>query len=373
MNQRRLAIIFSSVVLIIAALACSVDLGTTGTAAPAATAAVGGGEKPTAETTTAAVEATTAPPSSSGKSINADNAANLVQLQQMQASSNAVVAVAASPTTHQIASFSNDRIVRLWNGDTGEKENELSGHVSTGWHMMYSPDGSLLASGAGYEVILWDPQSGARKNTITTNAEVFRLGWSSDSQQLGVVGRYNSKLSIFDVGKGTEISKLASPKGVELWSVVFSPDGKYVAIGDGGTPNSVYVFDAKSYGEVAGPLQSRGASWDIEFSPDGKYLTTCNASGTIYSWTTADWKSYDTLSGDGIHPDGCLDGVFGVGSDVYISVGSDGVMNVWNVASGDLIFTKSFGLNIITVSITGDGELIALAMSDGTVRVWGLQ
>ena len=273
----------------------------------------------------------------------------------------------------QAATFGTDRYVRLWNTENGEMTYQLGPHAAEGWGLVYSPDGTMLASGGGYEVILWDPVTGKKIKSITVNAYVFRMNWSPDSQYLAVVGDGSSKIDLIDVQVGSVSTRISTPAGAVLWAATYSPNDKWMAVGD--YEGHVTVLDAQSSAVLEeDTATAKGAAWDMEFSPDSKLLASCNGSGDIYFWDTASWASIPELTKRDAHANsdpsfsGCTDGIFSKGSDVYFSVGNNMVLNAWDTTSGKLLKSLTFSNIVFAVAISGDGKLLAVALNDGTLH-----
>ena len=363
----------------LAALACSPSSGPAVTSAPLTTKSPNSTETsaatdngtPGAEPAT--TESATAGGGSTAGEINASNAKNLVELQTITVSSQPVLAGAVSGKDHTVATLGVDRTVRTWDGDTGKKLKEMPKHADLGFGLAFSKDGSILASGAGYNVTLWDPSTGKKEKSLTPNGQVYRMAFSPDGKTLAVAGEGRSKLDLIDVAGGRVEGQVASPQGFVLWSVAFSPDGKMLAAAD--NQGNLTVFEADSKSQL-GSASAKGAAWDVEFSPDSKYVTTCNATsdiGGISTWDTSKFQPYDKLTMPEVHPKGCLDGVYDHSGDVFFSVGADDVLNAWEVSSGNLLFSKTFGSAPWTVSISGDGQILAVTLDDGTLHILGLK
>jgi WD40 repeat protein len=274
------------------------------------------------------VEATEAPkPSAEG--INANNVENLREIRTIIASERALNAAALSPVTLQAATFGNDRYVRVWDAENGDMTYELGPHAAEGWGLAYSPDGTRLASGGGFEVILWDPATCKMIKSITVNAYVFRLNWSPDGHYLAVVGGSSSKIDIVDAEVGSVKTRISTPAGKVLWAAAYSPDGAWMAVGD--YAGNITILDADSSAIVAeDAATAKGSTWDLEFSPDGKQLASCNGSGDIYFWDTDNWTAIPDLIKRDVHADpnpalsGCSDGVFSKSGCVFLCRGQQG-------------------------------------------------
>ena len=70
--------------------------------------------------------------------------------------------------------------------------------------------------------------------------------------------------------------------GAEVYAVVFSPDGRYVASGDRGA--IARIWEPTGGREVARVDHLGWWIWDLAFSPDSKYLATADRNGTTYVW-----------------------------------------------------------------------------------------
>ncbi|MBD3886362.1 NACHT domain-containing protein [Phormidium tenue FACHB-886] len=138
-----------------------------------------------------------------------------------------------------LASGSDDRLVRLWDIDTGECLTALVGHTSMVFTVSFSPDGMLLASGSDDRLIkLWDVCSGAGLKTLKGHTGV-------------------------------------------VWSVQFSPNGQILA--SGSHDKTVRLWDVDS-GECLKTLDHTSEVWSIAFSPDGHVLASSSTDGSIQLW-----------------------------------------------------------------------------------------
>ncbi|PAV19324.1 nucleotide-binding-oligomerization-domain like receptor [Pyrrhoderma noxium] len=115
--------------------------------------------------------------------------------------------------------------------------------------------------------------------------------------------------------------------GSAVYSVSYSPDGKYIV---SGSKENVCIWDAVNGGLIFGPFG--GESYSVTFSNDGKYVASGNDDGTIGIWNAA--------TGESIH--GALVGHTGLVYSVafspdskYIISGSfDDTVQIWDVEKG---------------------------------------
>jgi WD40 repeat protein len=166
--------------------------------------------------------------------------------------------------------------------------------------------------------------------------------------------------------KGPLTLPVPGSRGVR--SVAFSPDGKFLAAGDGN--GHVYVWQLgtrRLAGSMADP-RSKGVS-SVTFNPVGSLLAAADANGHVYLWAAN--KLLATLaapSGKGVRsvvfsPDG-----------TFLAAGdTDGHVDVWRVGTRRLTSSmadpRSKGVS--SVAFNPAGSLLAVGDANGHIYLWG--
>lgn len=121
-------------------------------------------------------------------------------------------------------------IATLWNGQTGSKTGELSGHVGIVWKVAFSRDGALVAtSSSDGTTRIWDTETRITKATCKGHKSiVHKANFSPDGSHLITVSK-DGTAKIWHTDSGSEISSLRL-LGKELRHAGFSPDGSMLAI-----------------------------------------------------------------------------------------------------------------------------------------------
>jgi WD40 repeat protein len=116
----------------------------------------------------------------------------------------------------------------------------------------------------------------------------------------------------------------------EISSVVFSPDGKYIAVGiwDGTTR----IWDVTTEKEVARLIHDN-AVYAVAFSPDGKYVVSGSYDNTARVWEAATGREIARMA----HADVVRSVAFSPDGNTVVSGSFDKTVRVWKWRMEDLI------------------------------------
>ncbi len=253
-------------------------------------------------------------------------------------------------------SYANGLTITLWDIATSQSI-EVERDLSHGNGMALSPDGQLLAYGkckeldpwshcSQYEIILWD---------VTTH------------QPIGQPPEFHA----------------GAPAPLGL---LFSPDGKTLAVMSSGTTGSgiVQLFDVGTRQLIASPLEGEEQLSSMAFSPDGNFMALGNIAGVIYIW---DMKSHQVFSqftgekglitGMTFSPDGKT-----LASQILIPSTDDTPKQkilLWDMDSLQTIgqpltgqATTGSEVGLISMAFSPDSMTLASGTDDGVIILWDL-
>ena len=235
------------------------------------------------------------------------------------------------------------------------------------WSAALFPDGtSLLVAGGPAGLARVDLLSGKISPLAATVVppESAKLAIAPDGSTLAVA--LPSETVLLDAAEGTERVRLPTP-GAAVATVVFSPDGRLVAIGR--TDGEIQLWEVAT-GALRRAWNGHAlVAWRVRFVGDGKRLASVGASdGAIRLWETETGRDIWSDSGDGyglralaISPDGLTAAGGGYGTDIHI----------WNLDTGRRKQTLIGHTQAISaLQFILGGTILASASDDGTMRYW---
>ena len=192
-----------------------------------------------------------------------------------------VNSIAFNPDGSLLASGSGDNVVRLWIPDTETLQATLHGHTASVLSVAFSSDGLLLASGsADGTVRLWNPHTEALQATLHGHtASVLSVAFSSDGSLLAS-GSADGTVRLWNLVTETLQATLEAHMDSVL-GVAFSSDGLLLA--SASADGLVGLWDPHTE-TLQTTLGHESPVLSIAFSPDGDFLATGSTDGTARLW-----------------------------------------------------------------------------------------
>ena len=275
-----------------------------------------------------------------------------------------VLSVVYSPDGSRVASGDSVGIVRIWDPDTGEGTIALAGHAGSVNAVAYSPDGSRIASAGGDGTVrIWDPQKAAQTRVITDDSEaMLSVTYSPDGSE--IVWGGDDGVRIWD----TRSKEGFLLNGTVRWarSVAYSPDGSRIVTVSG--EGAVRIWDAETGAKTKGLVGDVIWASSVAYSPDGSRIATGNRGGEVIQiWDAETGAQTAALTGH----EGGVNAVAYSPDGRYVVAGShDGSVRIWNAKTGvETAVLTSGDLGVSSVAYRPGGRQVAVASGDGTVLV----
>lgn len=312
-----------------------------------------------------------------------------------------------SPDGKKIAIASEDGIARIWDANEYKELFTLRGHTLAINSVAFSPDGEkVITSSDDMTATIWDVKTGEEICKLKHMGEIYSAVFSPNGSKV-VTASFDMTACIWDVETGEKLTIL---KG-HNWAIrtaVFSPDGSMVLTGS--EEKTARIWDSTT-GEVHYEFMHESPVISAAFSLDGNKVVTGLEDGTAQVWdlgsgtVLAIFKHEDSVNSVSFSPDG----------QKVVTASKDMTARVWDVDTAGKLFSlkrhiksnkssrspsggkgvttseekverildQSFQMGIITLkgheesirsaAFNPDGQKVATASMDGTVRIWNIR
>jgi WD40 repeat protein len=241
--------------------------------------------------------------------------------------------------------------------------------------VQFSPEGKTLAIGEGQGGIirLVDWRTGGELPPIPVfrtaqpgvGGEIAALAFSPDGKCLAATCVLDTQVHLWDLKARDE----AVLSGHTAWikALAFSPDSETLA--SASADRTVRLWDVRrktAVRRLQGHSQDVGA---LAWSPDGKDLASGSGDGSVRYWDPA--LTPEAMSDPKLPPIELFALAFSPDGARMITVSkTNGAVVLWDAASLRAEPLAFVGTNQLSVAISPDGRLLAVADRVGRVRVW---
>lgn len=268
--------------------------------------------------------------------------------------------------------------IYLWQLSNGRASGILQGHTGEVVCLRMNSAGNLLISGSNdYTVRLWNLQTETMLHTYCGHTDWIRdVAFSPDGCRIASAS-HDRTARLWDVETG-KCLHCFDRFDSWVWSVDFHPQQPLLAVASG---NEVSLWDLETYQCLFRVAEHSSWVRCLRFSPDGKYLATGGQDGQVMLWEVASQQICQRLQ----LPKGkapvlakapatvahvmqqdnyyVLSVCFSPDGKYLINSTSEGTVNLWKVATGNLLRTFKAERLYEGMNITGIRELSESATS----------
>lgn len=277
-------------------------------------------------------------------------------------------AVVYSPDGRLLATaLGNDVVVR--DARRGTEIRRLSGHKSQVTRLAFAGNGRLASASDDKTARVWDPVMGREICTFHGHDDgVSTVAFGPTGAWVASAGGRVIQLWRADTGRAERT--FAGPSA-QVRSVALSPDGLQLAATD--ADGVLWIWETETGRRLHQQQRHTAAAGAVAYRPDGKQLVTASEDGTLRVWDAATGQEVRLLAA---HAGPVNSIAFSPDGQRLASGGGDfqrpGEVKVWNAADGTLQRTYRGSADVVAaVSFHPGGGSLASVSSDA-VSVWDL-
>jgi serine/threonine protein kinase len=201
--------------------------------------------------------------------------------------------------------------------------------------------------------------------TLTGHSDwVLSVVYSPDGRYLAS-GSGDNTIKIWEVATGKQLRTLTGHSG-GVFLVVYSPDGRYLA--SGSSDNTIKIWEVATGKQLRTLTGHSSPVLSVIYSPDSRYLASGNGDKTIKIWEVATGKQLRTLTG---HSGSVWSVIYSPDGRYLASGNGDKTIKIWEVATGKQLRTLAGHSNVVwSVVYSPDGRYLASGSWDNTIKIW---
>ncbi|MGB3205767.1 MAG: serine/threonine-protein kinase [Crinalium sp.] len=291
------------------------------------------------------------------------------ELRSFQGHRSWVRCVSFSPDGTQALSGGADRMLHLWDVNTGIEIQRFPPQIGSIYTVAFSPKDHRFALSGNHEktLLLWDVTTGQEIRSFQGHNSAIRSVTFSPDGSRALSASDDTTIRLWDVNTGKEIC-LLKKHWAPVYSVTFSSTGNYAI--SSSADETMCLWDLNRQNEVRRFMGHESRVSSVAFSPDSSFVLSGSFDTTMRLWDVETGQEIRSFQG---HTNTILSVAFSPDGRRAISGSTDRTLRLWDVETGQEICccTGHTG-DVWSVKFSPDGCYALSGSHDGTVRLWQL-
>jgi WD40 repeat protein len=270
--------------------------------------------------------------------------------------------VAFTSDSRIIATAAADRLIKLWDTQSGACLATLSAPNGNARGLWFGPDDRTLVSVGWWSIDTWDMESYRRRRSFSV-PDNPNVAIGSPDGRFTVVAFPSGALRVWDM---TESGALRLPGQFGRTSAALRPDGRMIATGN--ERGDVRLWDS-SNGRCIATLPGHTAMvWTLRFCRTRPWLLTSSLDGTLRIWNLESNACIATVPGQSSASASSFD--LNPSEDV-VAMNALSAVELRDATSGAMIRTLPLdGEGPVSVRFSPDGRTLTTVGRANRVRLW---
>jgi Tol biopolymer transport system component len=306
------------------------------------------------------------PANSQSTPITSDTTARVICLRKLEGHDPRLYGLAFSPDGRYFGAYSLDGVVQVWDRTSWQVIQEYRTSTVYGWRLFFLTDGMHISSGDG---TVWNIASSELVHSLGVGHTVT---FSPDGVWMASIYRGNPIIELRRVEDWQLEREITADPATLIFTLAISPDSRLLATTShsllDSQEHSVILWDMETGRELLTLPGHRDVIHGLAFSSDGRWIASASMDTTINLW--------DVQSGQLIYTFHAaaemFDVTFSPDSSLVAAAMNNNTVELWDVDSGQWVRTLNHNGEVVSVAFSPDGTLLASGAYDGKIYIWGV-